>query len=50
MGVLTAERLGLDVPIYDPEAHFNAIKDAPTMEVNPQGQRLDRILNRLGKD
>ena len=26
---LTAERLGLNVPIYDPAAYYNAVKDAP---------------------
>ncbi len=50
MGVLTAGRLGLNVPIYDPAAYYNAVKDAPTVNVSPQGKRLDRILRAIGKE
>ena len=50
MGVLTAERLGLNVPIYDPSAYYNAVKNAPGYQVSPEGQRLDRVLKAIGKD
>lgn len=50
MGTLTAERLGLDVPIYDPLQYYNAVKDAPRANVSPQGQRLDRVFKSLGRN
>lgn len=50
MGHLTAERLGLNVPIYDPAAYYNAVKDAPNHLVSPQGKRLDRVLRAIGKE
>lgn len=49
MGRLTAQRLGLNVPIYDPAAYYNAVKDAPTVNVSPEGKRLDRVLRSIGK-
>jgi outer membrane protein len=48
IGVLTAERLNLGIPTYDPEAYFNAVKRAPTTSV--QGERLDRVLRAIGKN
>ncbi|MEL6169916.1 MAG: TolC family outer membrane protein [Pseudomonadota bacterium] len=50
MGRLTAKDLQLGVPIYDPEAYFNAVKNAPTTDVSPQGERLDRILRAIGRE
>lgn len=50
MGRLTAQRLGLNVPIYDPAAYYNAVKGAPTVEVSPEGKRLDRVLRAIGKE
>ncbi|NNF90400.1 MAG: TolC family outer membrane protein, partial [Boseongicola sp.] len=50
MGLLTAERLGLNVPIYDPSAYYNAVKDAPGFGVSREGQRLDRVLKSIGKE
>lgn len=50
MGLLTAEHLGLGVPIYDPSAYYNAVKDAPTTLVSPQGERLERVMRALGKN
>ncbi len=50
MGLLTAAHLRLGVPTYDPEAYFNAVKDAPTVTVSPQGERLDRVMRALGKN
>ncbi len=50
MGKLTAEGLGLNVPIYDPAAYYNAVKDAPLHNVSPQGKKLDRVLKALGRE
>lgn len=50
MGVLTAEKMGLNVPIYDPTAYYNAVKDGPTHNVSPQGEKLDRVLKALGRN
>lgn len=45
MGLLTAEHLKLGVPTYDPEAYYNAVKNAPLSST--QGKALDRILNKI---
>lgn len=50
MGRLTAQRLGLNVPIYDPAAYYNAVKDAPVVDVSPQGERLDSLLRAIGRE
>ncbi len=50
MGLLTADHLGLNVPRYDPAAYYNAVKDAPVVNVSPQGERLDRVLKGLGRE
>lgn len=50
MGTLTAERLGLSVPIYDPAAYYNAVKDAPGHLVSPEGRKLDRVLRAIGRE
>ena len=47
MGVLTAERLGLSVQIYDPTAYYNLVDDAPTA-LSEQGRALDRVLEEIG--
>jgi outer membrane protein len=47
-GVLTAERLGLAVQIYDPTIYYNLAKDAPA-RVSKQSKDLDRVLEALGK-
>lgn len=47
MGILTADHLGLGVPTYDPVAYYDAVDDAPVREVSPQGERLDRVINKL---
>ncbi|PIE08834.1 MAG: transporter [Rhodobacterales bacterium] len=49
MGLLTAEKLGLGIATYDPEAYFNAVKDAPVRDVSPQGKKLDAIIETLGR-
>jgi outer membrane protein len=45
MGLLTAEHLNLGVPIFDPNAYYNAVKTAPTHST--QGKALDRILKKI---
>ena len=47
-GLLTAERLKLNVPIYDPEAYYNQVKNAPA-RYSKQGKELDRVLRSIGK-
>lgn len=48
MGLLTVEHLQLGVPVYDPAGYYNAVRNAPAASV--QGQRLDRILERIGRE
>lgn len=50
MGLLTVEHLRLNVPVYDPAAYYNAVKDGPTTYVSPQGDKLDRVLKALGRE
>jgi len=47
-GLLTAERLQLNVQIYDPSLYYNLAKDAPS-RVSKQSKELDRVLKALGK-
>ena len=47
-GLLTAERLGLAVQIYDPTSYYNLAKDAPA-NYSKQSRDLDRVLKALGK-
>ena len=47
-GLLTAEKLGLAVQIYDPTVYYNLAKDAP-VKTSKQGRELDRVLKALGK-
>ncbi|MGD9861769.1 MAG: TolC family outer membrane protein [Pseudodonghicola sp.] len=47
-GLLTAERLGLAVQIYDPTLYYNLVKDAPGA-VSKRSRDLDRVLKALGK-
>lgn len=46
MGLLTVDHLNLGIPTYDPEAYYNAVKDAPA--TSSQGKRLDRVLKAIG--
>ncbi|WP_158599053.1 TolC family outer membrane protein [Rhodophyticola porphyridii] len=50
VGLLTVEHLNLDVPQYDPTAYSNAFGNAPTRSVSVRGQRLDGVLERIGRD
>lgn len=47
MGLLTVENLRLGVPVYDPSAYFDVVKTAP---LSVQGEKLDRVLQAIGKD
>lgn len=49
MGLLTVEHLNLGIPTYDPSAYYNAVSNAPA-RLSPQGQALDRVLRRLGRE
>lgn len=48
MGLLTAENLKLGIPVYDPEAYYNAVRNAPP--TSAQGKSLDRVLQAIGKN
>lgn len=54
IGLLTTDHLGLSVKRYDPSAYFNAVSNAPqnrlTLRPSEQGNRLDSVLRRLGRD
>jgi outer membrane protein len=47
-GLLTAEKLKLQVQIYDPTLYYNLAKDAPAA-VSKQSKELDRVMKALGK-
>ncbi len=49
MGLLTVEHLGLGIPTYDPAAYYNAVRNAPLGNVSPQGEKLDRLLEAIGR-
>lgn len=46
MGLLTVDHLQLGIPTYDPEAYYDAVKNAPA--TSAQGKKLDRILEKIG--
>lgn len=49
LGRLTAQNLNLGVPLYDPTAYYNLVKNAPTA-TSEQGKQLDRVLKSLQKN
>lgn len=49
MGLLTVDHLNLGITTYDPAAYYNAVADAPTRYVSPQGEKLDRVLKALNR-
>ncbi len=49
MGLLTVDHLDLGIPTYDPAAYYNAVRNAPLGNVSPQGERLDRLLEAIGR-
>lgn len=48
-GLLSAQRLGLGVQVYDPAAYYNMVQGAPAFR-SEQGRKLDRVLRKLNKD
>ncbi|SLN13640.1 Outer membrane efflux protein BepC precursor [Roseovarius albus] len=48
-GQLTADELNLNIQRYDPAAYYNLVKSAP-VKLSPQGKKLDKVLEALGKD
>ena len=48
MGLMTAEHLQLPVQVYDPNAYYNLVEDAPPA-LSSQGQALDRVLRAIGQ-
>lgn len=50
MGLLTVENLQLPVPEYDADAYSGAFSNAPARVGSEQGDRLDDLLERLGRD
>ena len=50
MGLLSVEHLGLGIATYDPAAYYNAVENAPTHLVSPQGEKLDRVLRSLNRN
>jgi outer membrane protein len=50
MGLLTVDHLGLGIATYDPAVYYNAVKSAPVYDVSPQGERLDNVLKRFGRE
>ncbi|MEO1420865.1 MAG: TolC family protein, partial [Pseudomonadota bacterium] len=49
-GMLTADQLGLDVPNFDPSTYSDTVSGAPARVPSVKSQRLDRILERFGRD
>ncbi len=50
MGLMTVDHLNLGIATYDPAGYYNAVKNAPSVTVSPQGKRLDNILKSLGRN
>jgi outer membrane protein len=46
MGNLTADKLNLGIASFDPEAYYNAVKNAPL--TSTRGKKLDKILEKIG--
>lgn len=49
-GLLTVEHLNLDVPSYNPQAYSDAFQNAPARLQSVQGDRLDSLMQRIGRD
>ena len=49
MGLLTVDQLNLKVTRYDPAEYYNLVHKAPTA-LSKQGKKLDKVLQRLGKE
>ena len=46
MGLLTVDHLKLGIPSFDPEAYYDAVKNAPA--TSSRGKKLDEILEKIG--
>ncbi|MEX3014509.1 TolC family outer membrane protein [Gymnodinialimonas hymeniacidonis] len=49
-GLMTVENLHLNVPEYDPAAYADLFSNAPSRVNSPQGEQLDSMLERIGRD
>ncbi|MFW5641574.1 MAG: TolC family outer membrane protein [Roseicyclus sp.] len=49
-GLLTVEHLDLDVPGYDPGEYGNIVAGAPARVRSVQGDRLDSLMQRIGRE
>jgi outer membrane protein len=49
MGLLTVDQLNLKVTRYDPAEYYNLVHKAPSA-LSKQGKKLDKVLQRLGKE
>ena len=49
MGRLTVRHLGLGITTYDPADYYDAVSSAPTRAPSEQGQRLDDLLQAIGR-
>ncbi len=49
MGQLTAQKLRLNVQVYDPTAYYNQVQRAPS-KISSQGRQLDQVLKSLGRE
>ena len=47
MGLMTATKLHLGIPVFDAQVYYDAVKGAPTVSV--RGARLDKIMKNIGK-
>lgn len=50
IGLLTVRNLNLNVPEYDPTEYSDAFSNAPARIPSEQGERLDALLERLGRN
>ncbi len=50
MGLLTVEHLRLGIITYDPAVYYNTATRHPLRTISPQGEALERVLKRLGKN
>ncbi len=50
LGLLTADHLQLGIASYDPAAYYNTVKNAPLRKVSPQGQKLESVLEAIGRE
>ncbi len=48
MGLMTVDHLKLGIQTYDPAGYYNAVKSSPA-RLSQRGQKLDRVLRKLGK-